>query len=114
MKGTRLQSSNESMKTEQKTKQKLQKERNNNKKATPEKYRGRALDRESLVKGQPRAIRYPFRIATMHPNAKYLQHSILSQGFFTAMSTSLKESLGWSNQLGSKASIVLRVSNVLG
>ena len=95
------------MKTEQKTKQNLRKERNNNIKEMPEKYRRRALDRESLVKGQPRAIRYPPQIATMHPNAKHLQLSILSvvQVFLTAISTLLKESLGCSNQRGSKASM---------
>ena len=57
-----LQSSNESMKTKQN-------ERNNNAKNMPEKYRKMALDREGLVKCQPRAIRYPPRIATLPPNA---------------------------------------------
>ena len=78
-----LQSSKENTKTKQNTKakQKRQKERNNNKKHTPEKNR-RALDRESLVQYQPRAIRYPPRIAIMHPNA--LCEFTESQGRFLA------------------------------
>ena len=47
------------MKTKTKTKQKWQEERNNNTKHMPERDRGRALDRESLVYRQPQAIRYP-------------------------------------------------------
>ena len=103
---TKLQRQQNKYLVQQKQNKKRQKERNNNKIHMPEKDRRRAVDRESLVKCQPRAIRYPPRIAAMHPNAHHLPHSVLSgfQFSLTAQSTSHRESLGWSNQSGSKAS----------
>ena len=73
------------------------KERNNDTKhiIMPEKDR-RVLDRESLVQCQPRAIRFPPRIATMYPNAFHLQLRTLRVS--GAQSTPLRESLSWSNQ----------------
>ena len=49
------------------------------------------------------------------PKRIHIKHSALSgfQTCLTAQSTSLKESLGWSIQRGSKASTVLCISNVL-
>ena len=60
-----------------KTKQKRQKERrNSNTNHMPEKYRRWALDRESLVYRQPRAIRYPPRIVTISHELQCLNKNL--------------------------------------
>ena len=94
---------------------KRQRERNmNNKIHRSEKDKRAAFDRESLAWCRPRAIRYLPRLATMHPPPKKKQKKkrVASTTFRTlrvsvplmAQSTSLRESLGWPNQRGSKTS----------
>ena len=76
-----LPSSNES-KIKTQTHRKRQRERNrNNKIRRPEKDRRWAFDRESLAYCQPRAIRYPPRLATMHPKTRSIYHIPYSKGF---------------------------------
>ena len=101
------------MKTKQKQKQKRQKERNQNTKHMPEKDTRGALDKESLVYRQPRAVRYPpdrnylVSFAPKGNIASITLNSVLS-GFqvysLSAQSTPLWESLGRSDQRGSKTS----------
>ena len=78
----------------------------------PEKDR-RALDRESLVYRQLRVIRYPPRTATIshfHPKAYNLLHTTPYSQRFRSQSTLLGESLGRSNQRGSKISRLATVN----
>ena len=69
-----------------------------------------ALDGESLVYRQPRAIRYPPRIVTTVPRIctqrHNIYHTVLSrfQASLSGQPTPLGESLGRSNQSGSKTS----------
>ena len=81
--------------------------RNNNAKRMPEKNRRKVLDRESLVKCQPRATDTLPGSQPCTTQTHSIYNFVLSgfQVSLSAQSTSLsRESLGWFNQRGSKTS----------